>query len=417
MSLSNTNINNLKKLYEEFKQKNLKLDLSRGKPSSSQLDLSNAMLEKLNLNDILKMSSKIDPRNYGVLDGVQQSKNFFAEILNVPSNMIIIGGNSSLKLMFDYVNLAMNFGILNNTPWCKLSKIKFLCPAPGYDRHFSICEIFNIEMIPIQMNNNGPDMTQVKTLVENDSSIKGIWCVPKYSNPTGVTYSDETVKTFASLKPAANDFRILWDNAYVVHNLNETPDNLINIFDECKKYNNENLVIEFTSTSKITFPGGGISAIAASQENIDNILNVMSKQTIGYNKLNQLIHYNFIPTMEKLKQHMKNHAKIIKPKFDLVLTKLESNLSQIENCNWTKPNGGYFISFNSPKNCAKRIYNLCKEAGLTLTEVGATFPYKIDPNDCNIRIAPTFPTLQELETAMDLFCLSVKIASLEKHLN
>lgn len=410
-------LSELKKCYFKFQQKKLKLDLSRGKPSTEQLALSNAMLENLNLNSLLKLNDSFDARNYGSLTGIYKAKEFFANILKIPPEMIIIGGNSSLKLMFDYINLAMNFGILENKPWNKLNKVKFLCPCPGYDRHFAICELFQIEMIPISMKNYGPDMKKIKILVENDSTIKGIWCVPKYSNPTGITYSDETVRKFAELKPAAPDFRIFWDNAYVVHHLTSTHDKLLNIFEECKKLNNENLVIEFASTSKITFPGGGISAIAASLKNIENITKIMSKQTIGYNKINQLIHCNFLNSTEKLQTHMKNHAKIIKPKFDLVIQILEKKLKYLNSCTWTKPNGGYFISFESEKNCAKRIFDLCMQAGLILTEVGATYPYKNDPNNSNIRIAPTFPNLKELKIAMNLFCICVEIATIEKKLN
>lgn len=407
----------LKQIYLNYQQKNLNLNLSRGKPSADQLNLSNEMFSNLKLCEFSKIEDDFDARNYGLLTGTMQAKKFFAEILEVSPDMIIIGGNSSLKLMFDYINMAMNFGILGNIPWNKLKKVKFLCPSPGYDRHFAICELFGIDMITISMNDYGPDMDKVKNLVENDSEIKGVWCVPKYSNPTGITYSDEVVKAFSNLKPAAADFRIFWDNAYVVHHLSSKPDKLLNIFTECEKKDNENLVIEFSSTSKITFPGGGISAIAASLDNIKNITKIMSKQTIGYNKINQLIHCKFLNSMEKLHLHMKKHAEIIKPKFDLVLKILEKQLKPLNICKWTNPNGGYFISFESEKNCAKRIFELCKQAGLILTEVGATYPYKNDPNNSNIRIAPTFPNLNDLEMAMNLFCLCVQIASIEIRLN
>lgn len=407
-------LSELKKSYDEFQQKNLNLNIARGKPSPEQLNLSNSMLENLKFDNLLKNSDNFDIRNYGLLSGTTEAKNFFSKILEVPPEMIIVGGNSSLKLMFDYISMAMNFGILNNPAWHKLKKVKFLCPSPGYDRHFAICELFNIEMITIQMDEHGPNMVEISKLVQNDDSIKGIWCVPKYSNPTGITYSDETVKAFAALKPAAPDFRIFWDNAYVVHHLTETPDKLTNIFEECEKNGTSNMVLEFTSTSKITFPGGGISAIAASKPNVENILNIMGKQTIGYNKINQLIHCSFFPTIEKLKDHMKQHAKLIKPKFDLVIEKFEKNLKPFGVGKWTCPNGGYFISFDAPKNCARKIFNLCKQAGLVLTEIGATFPYKNDVDDSNIRLAPTFPSLQELDTAMDLFCVCAKIASIEK---
>lgn len=407
----------LKQTYSTFKQKNLNLNIARGKPSPSQLDLSNSMLENLSLSNMLKCANNFDPRNYGLFSGTPEAKNFFSKIFELPPEMIIIGGNSSLKLMFDCISHAMNFGFLNNPPWHKLKKVKFLCPSPGYDRHFAICELFNIEMIKIEMNENGPNMNEVERLVCCDDSIKGIWCVPKYSNPTGITYSDDVVKAFAALKPAAPDFRIFWDNAYIIHHLTEKHDKLLNIFDECEKKGSENMVLEFASTSKVTFPGGGISAIAASKPNVENLLNVLSKQTIGYNKINQIIHCNFFPTLEKLENHMKNHAKIIKPKFDLVKNKLEKELKPLGIGEWTNPNGGYFISFNSPKNCARKIFNLCEQAGLILTKIGATFPYENDINDTNIRIAPTFPSIEELDVAMDLFCVCVKIASIEKFLN
>lgn len=406
-------LHNLKIEYENFKKLNLNLNIARGKPNKEQLNLSNKMFSNLDLEKICESNDNFDIRNYGLLSGTENAKKFFAEILEINPEMIIVGGNSSLKLMFDYINMAFSFGILNNKPWHKLEKIKFLCPCPGYDRHFTICETFNIEMIPIEMDQNGPDMNKTKKLIESDQNVKGIWCVPKYSNPTGVTYSDETVKTFASLKPAAPDFRIFWDNAYVIHHLTQTPDKLLNIFDECKKFNNENMVVEFTSTSKISFPGSGISAIAASKQNIEDILKIMEKQMICSNKINQEIHCRFFSSKQKLADHMQQHAKIIKPKFDLVDKKLTNQLKPLGICSWTKPNGGYFISFETPKNCAKKTFDLCKKAGLTLTECAATFPYKNDENDSNIRIAPTFPTISELNTAMDLFCLCVKIAAIE----
>ena len=412
-----TELSKLNKKYVKFQNMKLNLNMSRGKPCPNQLELSSDMIDKISYSQLAKTDSGIDTRNYGELTGIPEAKQFFASILDVSDDMIIIGGNSSLNLMYNYVDMAMQFGILGNTPWNKLDKVKFLCPSPGYDRHFAICELFNIEMINIKMTENGPDMVQIKQLVESDPLIKGVWCVPKYSNPSGVTYSDDIVKQFASLNPAASDFRILWDNAYIIHHLSEDHDSLLNIFDECKKFNSENMIIEFCSTSKITFPGAGISALAASKSNIEDIKKVMSKQTIGYDKINQLRHYIFFNTTEKLKNHMIAHAKILKPKFDLVIDKLNNQIAPLSIGKWTNPKGGYFISFDSLEGCGKRIYDLCKQAGVILTNIGATYPYGLDPNNSNIRIAPTFPSIDELSTAMDVFCLCVKIASLEKFLS
>ena len=410
-------LSKLNKEYIKFQNMQLNLNMSRGKPCPDQLELSSDMIEKINYSQLAKTDSGIDTRNYGELTGIPEAKKLFASILNVPDDMIIVGGNSSLNLMYNYVDMAMQFGLLGNTPWNKLDNVKFLCPVPGYDRHFAICELFNIEMINIEMTEDGPNMNQVKQLAESDTSVKGIWCVPKYSNPSGVTYSNDVVKQFAKLKPAAHDFRILWDNAYVIHHLSEDHDSLLNIFDQCKKFNSENMVIEFCSTSKVTFPGAGISALAASKSNIKDIIKIMSKQTIGHDKINQLRHCIFFNTTEKLKKHMEAHAKILKPKFDLVVNKLNDQIAPLNIGKWTNPKGGYFISFNSLEGCGKRIYELCKQAGVVLTNIGATFPYSQDPENSNIRIAPTFPSTDELSKAMDVFCLCVKIASVEKFLS
>ncbi len=404
----------LKKKYENFKQMNLKLNMSRGKPSTEQLELSSGMLNNITCDDLSKTEDGFETRNYGMLSGIPEAKKFFANILDVTPDMIIVGENSSLSLMYNCVHIAMQFGILGNKPWKDIENVKFLCPAPGYDRHFAICEIFGIEMISIPMDENGPDMDKVKMLAESDPLVKGIWCVPKYSNPTGITYSDEVVRKFAALKPAAQDFRIFWDNAYVVHHLSKKHDELLNIFDVCKDYGSEDMVLEFTSTSKITFPGGGISAIATSEKNVQSILEIMSIQTICNDKINQLRHCLFFSTSQKLDSHMQAHASIIKPKFDLVLEKLEEKIKPFGIGSWTNPNGGYFISFNSMNGCGKRIGELCKQAGVVLTNVGATYPYGIDPYNRNIRIAPTFPPIKELSIAMDVFCVCVKIASIEK---
>lgn len=404
----------LKKEYENFKKLNLDLDMSRGKPCAEQLNLSLNMLKDVDINCFTKTKQGQDPRNYGLLSGTLEAKQFFSNILNVPTDRIIVGDGSSLSLMFDYINMAVNFGLLGSTPWNKLKEVKFLCPCPGYDRHFAICELFNIKMINININQNGPDITQIKELVEENPSIKGIWCVPKYSNPTGITYKNEIVTAFAKLRPAAEDFRIFWDNAYAIHHLTEKHDELLNIFEECEKYNTQNMVVEFTSTAKITFAGSGISAIAASEENIKDILNIMSKRIICFNKINQIRHAKFFNTIEKLEKHMQNHAKIIKPKFDLILNKFEKELKPLKIASWSCPNGGYFISFNAFNGCAKRIYKLCKDAGVTLTNPGATYPYSKDPNDSNIRIAPTYPSIEDLKTASNIFCICVKIATIEK---
>ena len=415
MSLSQleNELSNLNEKYSEFKSMNLNLNMARGKPSPEQLELSSDMLTNLKYSQLFRPESGVNAGNYGELTGIFEAKKFFADILKVSPNSVIVGGNSSLNLMYNYIDMAMQFGILGNTPWNKLEKVKFLCPVPGYDRHFAICELFNIEMINIEMDENGPKMNRVKELVESDPMVKGIWCVPKYSNPTGVTYSDSVVRQFASLKPAAKDFRILWDNAYVIHHLSDKQDILLNIFDECKKNNSEDMMIEFCSTSKITFAGAGISALAASEANIGNITKIMSKQTIGFDKINQLRHCIFFSSVEKLRNHMRAHAKILKPKFDLVIEKLEKQIRPLGTGDWTNPNGGYFISFDALDGCGKRIYELCKAAGVVLTNVGATYPYGLDPKNKNIRIAPTFPNIDELNMAMDVFCLCVKIASAE----
>lgn len=407
----------LMKKYNELKLLNLNLNMARGKPSKEQLDLSLDMIKNFDVEDLIKTKDSKDPRNYLNLDETVEAREFFADLLDVKKEMVFIGGNSSLNLMYTYISNAMQFGIKGKTPWNKLEKVKFLCPCPGYDRHFAICELFNIEMINIKINEGGPDIAKIKELVEKDALIKGLWCVPKYSNPTGITYSDKVVKALASLKPAAEDFRIFWDNAYFIHDLNEKKDELLNIFKECEKNNNMDMVLEFASTSKITFPGSGVSALITSEENIKDIKKIVSKQIICYNSVNQIIHYKFLSSKEKVEEHMKKHAKIIKPKFDLVLKTFEEKLKPLNIANWTNPNGGYFISFNSLDGCAKRIFNLCKNVGVILTSPGATFPYQKDPDDKNIRIAPTYPNINELKTALEVFCLCVEIASIEKFLN
>lgn len=402
----------LEKKYNEIKNMNLSLDMSRGKPGHEQLELSYDVLKVFNGGDTCISDSGIDCRNYGVLDGITECKKLFSELLCVPCDNIIIGGSSSLNLMFDFISQCMVSGIGGCEPWINQGKIKFICNVPGYDRHFGIAEYFGIEMISVPMTANGPDVKAISELIK-DSSVKGMFCVPKYSNPDGITYSDETVEALASLKPAAKDFRVIWDNAYFVHDLTDTPDSLLNIFDVCKKYGTEDYFVEFTSTSKISFPGAGISAIAASDRNIADIKNRMKYQTIGFDKLNQLRHVRYYKDADGIRAHMKKHAAIIAPKFQIVLDALDSEIAPLEIGEWIKPNGGYFISYNVTLGSAKRIGELCKEAGLVLTTVGATYPYGKDPKDRNIRIAPTFPSNDELKKAVEIFCLCAKISAVE----
>lgn len=401
--------------YKEFQDMKLALDMSRGKPSAEQLDLSMGMMDVLNSSENLKSEQGVDCRNYGILDGIAEAKRLLSEIGEVPVENIIIYGNSSLNVMYDSISRSMTHGVMGSTPWCKLDKVKFLCPVPGYDRHFAITEYFDIEMIPVPMHEDGPDMDIVEKLVSEDPAVKGIWCVPKYSNPQGITYSDETVRRFARLKPAAEDFRIYWDNAYGVHHLYpDDQDYLIEILAECEKAGNPDMVFKICSTSKITFPGSGIAAIAASKANLDYIMKQMSVQTIGHDKVNQLRHARFFQNFEDIKKHMMKQADIIRPKFEAVLEVLDGELKGLEIGNWIRPKGGYFISFDALEGCAKAIVAKAKSAGVVMTGAGSTYPYGRDPYDSNIRIAPTFPTLEELKTAMRLFSVCVKLVSIEK---
>ena len=402
--------------YAEFKAKNLKLDMSRGKPGADQLDLSMEILNCLSSDDMMKTADGMDVRNYGGLDGIPEAKALFAEMLGVKTSELFIGGNSSFNLMYDAVAKAMFFGTeADCAPWSKADKVKFLCPVPGYDRHFAITEYFGIEMINIPMTATGPDMDLVEQYVHNDPAVKGIWCVPKYSNPQGITYSDETVHRFAKLDPAAEDFRIFWDNAYGIHHLYEDKqDYLLEILMECKKEGHPDMVYKFSSTSKISFPGSGIGAIAASDANLADIRKQMRIQTIGHDKLNQLRHARYFKTIHGMVEHMKRHADILRPKFDIVLNTLGKELGGLEIGSWLAPRGGYFISFDSLDGCAKAIVEKAKEAGLIMTDAGATFPYGKDPKDSNIRIAPSFPTVEELAQAAEIFVLSVKLVSVEK---
>ena len=401
--------------FEEVKARGLNLDMSRGKPSAEQLNLSMGMMDVLTSDTDLICQEGVDCRNYGVLDGITEAKQLLADMMEVPKQNIIIFGNSSLNVMYDQIARAMTHGVLGSTPWAKLDKVKFLCPVPGDDRHFAITEHFGIEMINVPMTATGPDMDIVEKLVAEDDAIKGIWCVPKYSNPQGITYSDETVRRFARLKPAAEDFRIYWDNAYGIHHLYEDKqDQLIEILEECEKAGNPNLAYKFSSTSKISFPGSGIAAIASSDENLAEIRKQMQVQTIGHDKVNQLRHARFFGDINGMVEHMKKHADILRPKFDAVLETLDRELGGLEIGSWIAPRGGYFISFDSMEGCAKAIVAKAKEAGLVMTGAGATFPYGKDPKDSNIRIAPSYPTLEDLKVAAEIFVLSVKIVSVDK---
>ena len=401
--------------YEEKKGLGLNLSMARGKPSKEQLELSMPMLDVLNNNTNFVGEDKLDVRNYGVLPGIKEARRFFADILDVKPENVVLYGSASLTLMYDTISRAYVKGILGSTPWSKLDKVKFLCPVPGYDRHFTVCEFFGIEMINVPMNEDGPDMDMVEKLVSEDPAIKGIWCVPKYSNPDGYVYSDEVVKRFASLKPAAEDFRIYWDNAYIIHHLYpDEPAQILNIIEECEKAGNPDMVYEFCSTSKVTFPGAGISAMASSEKNINSTISMMNAQIISHDKMNQLRHVLFFPTMKDLEEHMAKHAEIMRPKFETVVEMLENELGGLGIAEWTNPKGGYFIGFNSMEGCAKKIVSMCADAGVIMTDAGATYPYGKDPKDRNIRIAPSFPTIDELIEACKIFIICVKIASIDK---
>ena len=405
----------LEKQFEDVKGKGLKLDMSRGKPAKAQLDLSNGMMDILNSETDLVSSDGVDCRNYGILDGISDARKLLADMSEVPERNILIYGNSSLNVMFDTVARAMTHGFLGSTPWCKLDKVKFLCPVPGYDRHFGITEFFGIEMINVPLLPTGPDMDMVEKLVAEDPAIKGIWCVPKYSNPMGTSYSDETVRRLAHLKPAAEDFRIYWDNAYCVHDLYEDKaDQILEILGECEKAGNPNLPIEFCSTSKITFSGAGVSGLITSLENKADILKRLTIQTIGFDKINQLRHVKFLKDIDGVKAHMAKHAAIIRPKFEMILDRFEEELKGLGAGSWIRPNGGYFITFKANEGCAKNIVAKAKEAGVVLTGAGAPYPYKKDPKDSVIRIAPTLPPMEELKEACEVFIVCAKLASVEK---
>lgn len=401
--------------YELFLHKNLNLNMARGKPGSEQLDLSVKMLDALNSSSNFNSADGVDCRNYGINDGLPEMKTFISEVTGISPENFIVGGNSSLSMMYDAISHFFTHGSDGELPWGKQKKIKFLCPSPGYDRHFAICEYFGIEMIIVPMTDSGPDMDVVEKYVSSDDSIKGIWCVPKYSNPQGITYSDETVKRFAKLKPAAKDFKIFWDNAYFVHDLSENPTPLLNIMDECIKNGTEKLLLVFFSTSKITFPGAGIAFMACMGENLVAFKKMYSIKTVGFDKLNQLRHLRFLKNKESLLIHMKNHRNILAPKFNLVIEFLNKEFLNNPIISWKRPNGGYFVSVDTYPGCADRVVELCKNCGVILTSAGATFPYRKDPKDSNIRLAPTFPGINELKIAMEVFCLSVKIAFIESY--
>lgn len=405
----------LKEKYKEYRAKNLSLNMARGKPCAEQLDLSMGMMDVLNSSSDLTCDDGTDCRNYGVLDGIKEAQELLADMMEVPADHIIIYGNSSLNVMYDTISRSMTHGVMGSTPWCKLDKVKFLCPVPGYDRHFKITEYFGIEMINVPMTPEGPDMDMVEKLVAEDDAIKGIWCVPKYSNPQGYSYSDLTVRRFARLKPAAKDFRIYWDNAYTIHHLyDDKQDNIIEILAECKRAGNPDLVYKFASTSKISFPGSGIAALASSNNNLEDIKEQLTVQTIGHDKVNQLRHVRFFGDIHGMIEHMRKHADILRPKFEAVEEILERELGGLGIGEWTKPKGGYFISFDSLEGCAADIVARCKKAGVIMTPAGATYPYGKDPHDSNIRIAPSYPPLDDLKVATELFALCVKLSSIEK---
>lgn len=397
----------------EWKAKGLSLDLTRGKPNAEQLDLSLDILNVINVKEDCFDETGFDCRNYGVLDGIPAAKKLFADLMNTTPERVIIGGNSALNMMYDTIARAMIFGVYGGSkPWGQQGKLKFLCPAPGYDRHFVVTETLGFELIPIEMKADGPDMDMVEKLVAIDPSIKGIWCVPKYSNPEGVVYSDETVRRFAALKPAADDFRIFWDNAYAVHDLVDDAPEILDIFEEAAKCGNEDMIFEFASTSKITFPGNGIAMLIASENNVNQIKPLLGVQTIGSDKMNQLRHVKYFKTADGIRAHMKRHAEIIKPKFDIVIEAFRRNLTGV--AEWTEPKGGYFIDLSVPDGCAKAVYDLAGETGVALTKAGASYPYGVDPRDRHLRIAPTFPNNENLKSAVEILCLCVEIVAIRK---
>ena len=405
----------LKAEYKKMQAKDLRLDMSRGKPSLEQLDLSMGLMDVLNSDSDLRCEDGTDCRNYGVLDGIKEAKELMGDMMEVPYDHLIIYGNSSLNIMYDTISRSYTHGVMGNTPWCKLDKVKFICVVPGYDRHFGVTEYFGIENVCVPMLETGPDMDLVEKLVSTDESIKGIWCVPKYSNPTGNSYSDETVRRFARLKPAAKDFRIYWDNAYTIHHLYDLDqDHLIEIVAECKRAGNPDMVYKFASTSKVSFPGSGIAAIASSLNNLEDIKKQLKNQTIGHDKVNQLRHVRYFKNIHGMVEHMKKHADSLRPKFEAVESILEKELGGLGIAKWTNPKGGYFISFDTMDGCAKDVVDACKKAGVVMTPAGATYPGGKDPHDRNIRIAPSFPPAEDMKTAAQLLALCTKLVSVKK---
>ena len=401
--------------YQTFCAQNLALDMSRGKPSSLQLDVTEEILGTLKTSEDC-YGEEGDYRNYGILNGIPEARRLFAELFEVAPENVVVGGNSSLNMMYDSLVSALLFGVPGSVrPWSREEKVRWLCPAPGYDRHFAICENLGMEMIPVEMLADGPDMDQIEALCAEDDSIKGIWCVPKYSNPEGKTYSDETVRRLASMK-AAPDFRIYWDNAYIVHDLGDTSDELLNLYDECVKAGNPNRAMMFTSTSKISFPGAGVAAMAASTENIKALNKAKTYQTIGPDKLNQLRHVRYFKNKQGIVEHMKRHAAHLRPQFDAALEEMNRQLAPDGYACWTVPNGGYFLSVDLADGCAKRVEELMNKAGVKITPAGASFPYHNDPRDRNLRIAPTYPPLDELKTCIQLLCVCIKMATAELYL-
>ena len=408
----------LKAQYQSLLTENLSIDMSRGKPGAEQLNLTEGMLTVVSTNEQCHSENGQDCRNYGDLLGLHEARALFSELLDIPYENIVLGGNSSLNMMYDALARAMLYGVPGgDTPWCRLPKVKFLCPAPGYDRHFAICESLGIEMIPVTMTETGPDMTQIEYLVSKDESIKGIWCVPKYSNPDGITYSDDTVRRFANLSPKAKDFRIFWDNAYGVHDIAEEGDTLLNLFRLMQGTEKENMLYLFFSTSKITYAGGGVALMAASDENVEHMKKIIGIQTIGPDKVNQLRHVRYFGDADGIRAHMRRHADILRPKFEAVLHALRTELEPAGIARWNTPKGGYFVSVFLAPGTAKRTWQLMKKLGITLTGVGATYPYGKDPEDSNLRIAPSCPTPSELERAMECLCVTAKLAYLEHRLN
>ena len=405
----------LKAEYKKMQAKDLRLDMSRGKPSLEQLDLSMGLMDVLNSDSDLRCEDGTDCRNYGVLDGIKEAKELMGDMMEVPYDHLIIYGNSSLNIMYDTISRSYTHGVMGNTPWCKLDKVKFICVVPGYDRHFGVTEYFGIENVCVPMLETGPDMDLVEKLVSTDESIKGIWCVPKYSNPTGNSYSDETVRRFARLKPAAKDFRIYWDNAYTIHHLYDLDqDHLIEILAECKRAGNPDMVYKFASTSKVSFPGSGIAAIASSLNNLEDIKKQLKNQTIGHDKVNQLRHVRYFKNIHGMVEHMKKHADSLRPKFEAVESILEKELGGLGIAKWTNPKGGYFISFDTMDGCAKDVVDACNKAGVVMTPAGATYPGGKDPHDRNIRIAPSFPPAEDMKTAAQLLALCTKLVSVKK---